>query len=277
METFLKKGVICLENVKLSAQHLSKAFQTDKGEKTLVIKDVSMDIAEKEMVCILGPSGCGKSTFMKILGGLQDASDGHIVLDGKDYGACLPRSILHRFGFVFQGDNLLQWRTAEGNLKFMLETMHLKGEQWSKRVDDMLEIVGLSQYRKVYPHELSGGMKQRVGIARALVHDPEILLLDQPFGALDAITRRMLTLEMLRIWKETQKTMVMVTNSVDEALMLAHRVYVFSPMPAAIVSEMTVDIPHEERDQDTIATPHFLELRAELNDRVRSIMPGGEG
>lgn len=265
-----------MENVKLSARHISKAFENDRGDKSLVVKDVSIDISEKEMVCILGPSGCGKSTFMKILGGIQDASEGHILLDGTDYGVSLPRSILHKFGFVFQGDNLLQWRTAEGNLKFMLETMRLKGDKWNRRVDEMLEIVGLSQYRKVYPHELSGGMKQRVGIARALVHDPEVLLLDQPFGALDAITRRMLTLEMLHIWKQTQKTMVMVTNSVDEALLLAHRIYVFSPLPATIVHEMKVDIPHQERNQDTVATPRFLELRAQLNDMVRSIMPGGE-
>lgn len=265
-----------MENVKLSAVNIGKSFDTASGTKDVVIKDISMNIAEKEIVCILGPSGCGKSTFMKILGGIQNATEGSIVLDGKDYGKQLPREILRKFGFVFQGDNLLQWRTAEGNLKFTLETMHLKGPQWAKRVDEMLDVVGLGQYKRVYPHELSGGMKQRVGIARALVHDPEILLLDQPFGALDAITRRMLTLEMLNIWKKTQKTMVMVTNSVDEALLLAKHVYVFSPLPASIVHEMEVDIPYEERSQDTIADPHFLELRAKLNELVRSTIMGGE-
>ena len=264
-----------MENVKLRAEHIAKSFG-EGSSATKVISDISMDIAEKEMVCILGPSGCGKSTFMKILGGILPASSGRIVLDGTDYGVQLPREILRRFGFVFQGDNLLQWRTAEGNLRFNLETMHLKGPQWNRRVDEMLDIVGLSQYRRIYPHELSGGMKQRVGIARALVHDPEILLLDQPFGALDAITRRMLTFEMLNIWKETQKTMGMVTNSVDEALLLARRVYVFSPLPAAIAHEITVDIPYEERNQDTVSTPRFLELRAQLNEIVRFTLSGGE-
>ena len=264
------------KQLKLCARDLTKSFETEKGESTLVIDHISMEIAEKEMVCILGPTGCGKSTFMKIIGGIQDATSGSILLDGTDYGASLPREILRRFGFVFQSDNLLQWRTAEGNLRFNLETMHLKGPEWEKRVDDMLEIVGLSQYRKVYPHELSGGMKQRVGIARALVHNPEILLMDQPFGALDAITRRMLTFELLNIWKETQKTIVMVTNNVDEALLLAKRVFVFSDMPAKIVRELDVDIPYEERTPQITADERFLKLRSELNDIVRSTMAGGD-
>ena len=265
-----------MENIKFRAKQIVKSFPGEKGETTRVIDGISMDIAEKEMVVILGPTGCGKSTFMKILGGIQSATEGSVELDGVDYGCEVPRAQLRRFGFVFQGDNLLQWRTAEGNLKFNLETMHLKGPEWSKRVDDMLEIVGLSQYRKVYPHELSGGMKQRVGIARALVHNPEILLMDQPFGALDAITRRMLTFELLNIWQETQKTIIVVTNNVDEALLLASRVFVFSQMPARIVHEIEVDIPYEKRTPDVLGDPRFLELRARLNEIVRSTMLGGE-
>lgn len=265
-----------MSTVKLQAAHIVKSFAGAKGEKK-VINDITMDIAEKEVVCILGPTDCGKSTYMKILGGILPATSGNITVDGTDYQSELPRDILHKFGFVFQGDNLLQWRTAEGNLKFNLETMHLKGPKWSKRVDEMLEIVGLSQYRRIYPHELSGGMKQRVGIARALVHDPEILLLDQPFGALDAITRRMLTFEMLDIWEKTQKTMVIVTNSVDEALLLAGRIYVFSSQPASIAHEIAVDIPYEARNQDVVSTPRFLELRAQLDEIMRSTLTGGEG
>lgn len=259
-----------MENIKLRAKNIVKSFEGAKGEKTLVLNDISMEIAEKEMVVILGPTGCGKSTFMKILGGIQSATSGSVELDGTDYGQELPRTILHRFGFVFQGDNLLQWRTVEKNLRFNLETMHLKGPEWDKRVDDMLEIVGLSQYRGIYPHELSGGMKQRVGIARALVHDPEVLLMDQPFGALDAITRRMLTFETLNIWKKTQKTIIVVTNNVDEAITLANRVFVFSAMPASIAHEIAIDIPYDQRDEDMVKLPRFLELRKELNELVRS-------
>ena len=265
-----------MDNTKLRAKHIVKSFGNDPASQTLVVDDISMEIAEKEMVVILGPTGCGKSTFMKIIGGIQSATGGSIELDGTDYGQELPRELHRKFGFVFQGDNLLQWRTVEGNLKFNLETMHLKGDKWKKRIDDMLEIVGLSQYRKIYPHELSGGMKQRTGIARALVHDPEVLLMDQPFGALDAITRRMLTFETLNIWRETQKTIIMVTNNVDEAITLANRVFVFSPMPAKIIHEIPIDIPYDKRDGNIGTLPRFLEYRRELNEIVRSAMAGME-
>jgi ABC-type nitrate/sulfonate/bicarbonate transport system ATPase subunit len=265
-----------LDHVKLSARGLVKIFGCEKDRNLIrVVDGISMDIADKELVVILGPSGCGKSTFLKMLGGILDATEGRIALDGVDYGRELPRRVLRKFGFVFQSNNLLQWRTAEGNLKFMLETMKLKGPEWSGRVQEMLEIVGLQDYKDVSPHELSGGMKQRVGIARALVHDPEVLIMDQPLGALDAITRRMLTFEILNIWEKTQKTIVMVTNNVDEALLLAHRVLVFSPLPARIIHEIPVDIPHGERGPQILADPRFLEKRARLNEIVRATMDQG--
>jgi ABC-type nitrate/sulfonate/bicarbonate transport system ATPase subunit len=199
-----------------------------------------------------------------------------MILEEKDYGSEIPRQVLHRFGFVFQNNNLLQWRTVAGNLQFMLETMRRKGPFWEKRVDEMLDIVGLLAYRDAYPHELSGGMRQRVGIARALVHDPEMLIMDQPLGALDAITRRMLTYEILRIWNETQKTIVMVTNNVDEALILAHRIIVFSRLPARVIHEIPIDIPFDERGPQLFADPHFLALREQVNDMARfAMLPGG--
>jgi len=255
---------------------LCKSFGSEKDHTLApVIDRISMDIHHKELVVILGPSGCGKSTFLKILGGILPATSGRIVLGGVDHGSQLPRQVLHTFGFVFQNNNLLQWRTAAGNLKFMLETMKLKGPVWANRVEEMLSIVGLLAYQNVYPHELSGGMRQRVGIARALVHNPEILIMDQPLGALDAITRKMLTYEILRIFLETQKTIVMVTNNVDEALILAHRVFIFSPLPARIVKEIPVDIPHEERGPQIFADPRFLKTREQVNEVVRATMLSG--
>jgi NitT/TauT family transport system ATP-binding protein len=273
IEGMIKEGDCILQNSKFSVKNIHKSFSDGKDTSLLeVVKDISMDIADKEFVAILGNSGCGKSTFLKILGGIVPATSGNIILDGVEYGKELPREAIRKFGFVFQNNNLLQWRTTEGNLKFMLETMRLKGDAWSKRVDEMLEIVGLLDYKSVYPHELSGGMKQRVGIARALVHDPEILILDQPLGALDAITRRMLSYEILNIWKKTQKTIVMVTNNVDEAILLANRIFVFSPLPASIIHEINVDIPVDQRNPEIVFNARFQELRRSINEIVRTTL-----
>lgn len=258
---------------KIYVDQISKHFEDKRGTTiTQVLNPISMDIAPHEFIAILGPSGCGKSTFLKILGGIQSASSGHITVSGQDYGQELPRELLRKFGFVFQNNNLLQWRTVCGNLKFMLETMNLKGDMWTQRIDSMLEIVGLQEYQDVFPHELSGGMKQRVGIARAMVHDPEILIMDQPMGALDAITRRMLTFELLEIRRKTNKTFIMVTNNIDEALIVADRVFVFSQRPASIVAELSVTLPLEGRNEGVFTTAAFLELRAHLNDIVRSTL-----
>lgn len=256
-----------------SVKHIAKSFGSkDEGNYVEVIKDISMDIKEKEFIVILGNSGCGKSTFLKILSGIETATEGSMELNGVDIGKCVPREAVKKFGFVFQNHNLLPWRTTAGNLKFMLQVMKLKGPEWEKRVDEMLDIVGLLDYKRVYPHELSGGMKQRVGIARALVHNPDILVLDQPLGALDAITRKMLSYEILNIWKKTQKTVIMVTNNVDEALLLANRIFILSNKPAVITHEIEVDIPVEARDHNIGQNARFNELRSEINDIIRATM-----
>ncbi len=254
-----------------SIQHLGKSFGGGKSQSLEVVSDFSLDIGEKESVVMLGPSGCGKSTLLKMLGGILPATSGKMVLDGVDYGNELPRSTLRKFGFVFQGDNLLQWRTVEGNLRFVLETMHLKGPEWEERIDAMLNIVGLLRYKDFYPHELSGGMKQRVGIARALVHAPQVLVFDQPFGALDAITRKMLAFELLRIWQTTQTMLIMTTNNVDEAVLLANRVLVFSKLPATVVREFNVDIPFEQRGGHIMQDERFTSTCRDVLGVVRSI------
>ena len=256
----------------LQAKNICKTYggENKKNPAVEVLHDVSLDIQEKEFVLVLGSSGCGKSTLLKILAGIEPATSGSIVIDGKDEGKQISRSELRNFGYVFQNNNLLQWRTAEGNLRFVLEVMKLKGEKWEKRVDEMLQIVGLQDYKKVYPHELSGGMRQRVGIARALVHDPKVLIFDQPLGALDAITRKMLSYELLNIWKKTQKTIVMVSNNVDEALLLSSRIIVLSPLPGTIMKEIKVDIPYEERTLAIKENARYQELRKEINELIRS-------
>jgi NitT/TauT family transport system ATP-binding protein len=258
-------------------ENIGKSFGSSRGKDYIeVIRNISMSIREKEFIVILGDSGCGKSTFLKILAGIHEATSGNISLDGKNCGMSIPREELRKFGFVFQSDNLLQWRTAGGNLGFILKMMKLKSPQWQKRIDQMLEMVGLFDYKHVYPHELSGGMRQRVGIARALVHDPEILVLDQPLGALDTITRKLLAFEVLNIWKKTQKTIIMVTNNVDEALLLASRIFIFTPLPASIAQEFIDDIPIEERTIDINRNRRFNELRAGINTLLRTNMNGVE-
>lgn len=262
-----------MANEVFSISGLGKSFGSEKdGNLMEVIKDISMDIHQKEFIVVLGNSGCGKSTFLKILGGIEPATKGSIKLNGVDCGLQIPREQLCKFGFVFQSNNLLPWRTVEGNLRFMLKTMKLKDEKWESRIDEMLDIVGLLDYKRVYPHELSGGMKQRVGIARALVHDPDVLILDQPLGALDAITRKMLSYEVLNIWKKTQKTVIMVTNNVDEAILLANRIFVLSNKPAVITHEIQVDLPIEARNPNIYENPRFNELRDQINDIVRATM-----
>lgn len=251
-------------------QNIFKSFETKDDELT-VIDNIDIAIAEKEFVCIMGPTGSGKSTLMKIMGGIERPTSGKIVLRGQTYDDGVPCNLLRQFGFVFQNDNLLAWRTVAKNLNLPLEVFKLKGGEWQERINEMLEMVGLLDYKDCYPYELSGGMRQRVGIARALVHNPEILLLDQPLGALDAITRKMLAYEILNIWKKTQKTIVMVTNNVDEALLLSNRIFILSTLPAKMAYEMKVDIPYEQRNENIGENPRFNELRHELNLIVRKV------
>jgi len=244
---------------------IGKYFEDKQGDELLVLDGIDLSIQEKEFICILGPTGSGKSTLLKMMGGVETPTIGTIKLRDKEYRQGIPADLLSDFGLMFQGENLLAWRTVEKNLMLPLEIFRMRDKQKAKaRVDEMLELVGLLDFKQIYPHELSGGMRQRVSLARAMMYDPSILLLDQPLGALDAITRKMLSYELLRISHKTQKTIVMVTNSIDEALLLANRVFVLSSMPGKIVCEVQNDIPPEVRDEQITEYPRFQELRKEL-------------
>lgn len=243
----------------------------DKGlDETVVLDDLSFSVREKEYLCIMGPSGCGKSTLLKIAGGIMPPTLGTIELKGKRYENGIPKEQLKNFGFVFQQHNLLEWRTVYQNLHLNLEIFKLKGKEWENRIDEMLKLVGLDAYPNIYPHELSGGMRQRTGIARALVHNPEILLMDQPFGALDAITRKMLSYEMLNLWKKTQKTIVMITNSVEEALLVSQRIIVLNRQ-GKIIYEIDNTVPMDERNEDIGYSEEFIRLRKQLDKIVHDI------
>jgi NitT/TauT family transport system ATP-binding protein len=233
---------------------MRKVFPKQR-EEIVAIEEMNLDVMNGEFVCILGPSGCGKTTLLRIIAGLQTPSSGKILLKGKEIKG--PGSDR---GMVFQEFGLLPWRTVRKNVEFGLELKGIDKSERAKISSRLIEMVGLSGFENSHPNELSGGMKQRVGIARALANDPAILLMDEPFGALDAQTRNLMQKELLRIWKETKKTVIFVTHSVDEAVYLADRIVVLTTRPGRI--KEIFEIPWEKpRDR---ASLDFANLRKRI-------------
>ena len=229
---------------KLRLENVTKRFPI-RGEKSsfTAIEDITIDVHAGEFVVLVGPSGCGKSTLLDLLGGLSTPSSGRILLDGTPIsGPGLDR------GIVFQQYALLPWRTARKNIEFGLEAKGLPASVRRERAEHYLELVGLKSFADRYPHELSGGMKQRVAIARSLAFDPEVLLMDEPFAALDAQTRESLQDELLRIWKATGKTILFITHGIDEAIYLGQRVAVLTSRPGRIKTVVDVDIDRTAED-----------------------------
>jgi NitT/TauT family transport system ATP-binding protein len=238
-----------LAETKLSAQHIHMVFARD-GKSTPVLNDVNLEVGKGEFLCIVGPSGCGKSTLLSAIGGFLSPTSGEIRIDGQAVAGPDPRRI-----FVFQERGVFPWLTVEGNIEFGLFKL-ARGERQS-RIAHYIKMVGLEGFEKAYPAELSGGMKQRLEVARALAVNPDMLLLDEPFGALDSITRLIMRGELLRIWREERNTVIFVTHDIDEAVQLADRVAVMSDRPATIQQIVDIDIAHP-RD---ISAPRYLELR----------------
>ena len=238
-----------MTETKLSAQHVQMVFTRD-GKSTPVLNDVNLEVGKGEFLCIVGPSGCGKSTLLSTIGGFLSPSSGEVKIDGQVVSGPDPRRI-----FVFQERGVFPWLTVEGNIEFGL--FKLSRSERRSRVAHYIQMVGLQGFEKSYPAELSGGMKQRLEVARALAVNPDMLLLDEPFGALDSITRLIMRGELLRIWREERNTVIFVTHDIDEAVQLADRVAVMSGRPANIQQIVKIDIPHP-RD---ISAPRYLELR----------------
>jgi len=259
----------------ISLVNIEKFYDIKDGE-IQILKNISFDVYEKEFICILGPTGCGKSTLLKLMGGIEKQTLGTLSIEGEIFLDGVPAERLSRFGFVFQQDNLLAWRTVEKNLMLPMEVFGMRSKDTKERIDEMLRLVGLLDYKRVYPHELSGGMRQRVALARAMMHDPDILLMDQPLGALDAITRKMLAYELLSISRTTEKVIVMVTNSVNEALLLSNRIFVLSPLPGTIAREIHNDIPPEARTEKLSENHRYNELRMELDSHIRGGLLSGK-
>ena len=251
-------------STKISFESVSKKFTVrDKGNKNgkvfTAIDDVNITVNAGEFLTIVGPSGCGKSTLLDMLAGLTDISSGSIKIDGEAVtGPGLNR------GIVFQQYALFPWKTARGNIEFGLEAKKIPKKEWKQLSDYYLELVGLTSFADRYPHELSGGMKQRVAIARSLAFNPDILLMDEPFAALDAQTRDSLQLELLNIWKETKKTIIFITHSIDEAVFLGERVVVLSPNPGRVKKIVPITLKNRLDNKDIHSTPEFVACRHEL-------------
>lgn len=247
--------------VKLKIDNVYKEYQGRNG-KTVALNGVNLDIMENEFICVVGPSGCGKSTLLNIIAGLLEPTSGAAYLDGKRIeGTGVER------GVVFQQYALFPWRTVIKNVMFGLEMKKTPKEEAVKIAKKYIEAVGLKGFENAYPKELSGGMKQRVAIARAYAANPEVLLLDEPFGALDAQTRVQLQTELLNTWEQEKKTCFFITHDVDEAIILAQRVIIMSARPGRIKRIVDIDIPYP-RTQETKSDARFLELKAEIWNEV---------
>lgn len=249
----LKKRDVILE-----VKGLEKVYKSSKGE-TVALKNVSFKTHKREFVCVIGPSGCGKSTLIRILAGLENYTGGDVLLDGKPItGAGRDR------GMVFQGYTLFPWRTVRQNVMFGLEMNNIGSIEAGREADLWLELVGLEKFANAYPHELSGGMKQRVAIARALVNQPRILLMDEPFGALDAQTRCKMQAHLLEIWRNIDITILFITHDLDEAIFLADRILVLKAHPGEVQELIEVPVPRP-RSAMQFTSPEFIATKARLD------------
>lgn len=251
-------------DVILSIRDLTKSFPKDGGAM-LAIADFDLEVRNGEFVCLLGPSGCGKTTILRIIAGLQTATTGSITLKGMEITG--PGSDR---GMVFQEFGLFPWRTVKKNVEFGLEIQKKSEKEIEETSKRFIDLVGLTGFENSHPNQLSGGMKQRVGIARALASDPAILLMDEPFGALDAQTRNQMQKELLRIWQETKKTVIFVTHSVDEAVFLADRIIVLTTRPGRIKNIYEIKLPRP-RDR---GNPEFINLRKTILDELEQQRQG---
>ena len=234
----------------ITAQGLDKIYQTPSGA-TVALQDVSFDIARGEMVSLVGPSGCGKSTLLRILAGLTAPTRGALALNGRPLTGPSPS-----VGVVFQQPVLLPWRTIIENIMLPAEFRGIASPAYRERALALLASVGLEGFAHKHPHELSGGMQQRASIVRALAQDPDILLMDEPFGALDAMTREQMNVDVLKIWETSRKTIVFVTHSISEAVFLSHRVFALSPRPGRLTRVLDIDLPFP-RELGVINTDAF--------------------
>lgn len=250
-----------LANSTIYVKDLQKIYKSAKGD-VVAMKDVNVNVLENEFVCIVGPSGCGKSTLLRMIAGLDEASAGQIVIQDRDIiGPGADR------GMVFQSYTLFPWMTVAENIKFGLKLKKMPADKQEEIVDKYLKIIKLEKFRNSYPKELSGGMKQRVAIARALANSPEVLLMDEPFSALDPQTKADMQLLMRQIWQEEKPTVIFVTHDIEEAVFLSSKIYVLTSRPGTVKEEVPVLLPYE-RDLSLKDTEEFIKVRKYVNSLI---------
>ncbi|MBE9076065.1 ABC transporter ATP-binding protein [Romeria aff. gracilis LEGE 07310] len=242
---------------KLAVSGVYKSFQS-QGKPLMVLQDIDLEIYPREFTCLVGSSGCGKSTLLNIVAGLMSPSAGKIAVDGRPVTG--PGSDR---GMVFQTYTLYPWLTVAGNIQFGLRLRGMSRGERRDRVAYYLDVVGLSQFADAYPKQLSGGMKQRVAIARALANDPEVLLMDEPFGALDAQTKEQMQQFLLRLWRQTHTTVLMITHDIEEAIFLSQRVYVMSARPGKIKRTIPIELP-PNRELEIKLDPEFIDIKRDI-------------
>jgi NitT/TauT family transport system ATP-binding protein len=246
-----------LTDAVLEVRDLSVSFQDEQGELE-TLQEASFALAPQEFVCLIGPSGSGKTTLLRVLAGLLQPTSGEVIFHGDH-----PP----RIGLVFQQANLMPWRTVIANITLPLEMQGIPMEEACRQAQEWITLTGLEGFENNWPRDISGGMAQRVALARALIQSPDLLLLDEPFGSLDALTRENMGAELLKIWQYQRKTVLMVTHSISEALLLSDRVLVFSPRPGRIQTEIEVDLPRPRSDELRY-TPKFIELARTLRSEI---------
>jgi len=249
----------------VSIQKVNKTFGEGTNNQVHALDDIDLVIQPNEFVSLIGPSGCGKSTLLRVIGDLITPTSGKITINGKSaHQARLDRD----YGMVFQAATLYDWRTVAKNVQLPLELMKYSNDKKEARTREMLALVELEDFDRHYPWQLSGGMQQRVAIARALAFEPSILLMDEPFGALDEMTRERMNLELLDIWGKTQTTVIFVTHSITEAVFLSTRVMVMSARPGRLIQDITIDLP-QPRNADSRENVRFFELETEVREALR--------
>jgi len=247
----------------ISVENVEKSFVTPSGGRLTVLKDVNLEVRRGEFFSIVGPSGCGKTTLLRIMAGIINHDYGKVFIDGNEI-----KGPSKDVGFVFQTFNLLPWRTVLKNVEFALELRGVPSGERRQRAQKYLKLVGLEGFENYYPRQISGGMQQKVSIARALAIEPKVLLMDEPFANLDAQTREYMQEELLKIWRETKKTIVFVTHNIEEAVFLSDRVAVFSTRPGMVMDVLEIALPRP-RTEDVKMDVRFMKYRSYIWDKIR--------